>query len=97
MLGPSVAARLAANVAYGARFGVTGALLSGGPAVAFIGSAEMAIGMARRTRQAVASDGPETEPAALSAPARSVQRPSCLYRPLRACQIPCLSRACTRR
>lgn len=52
MLGLAVAATLAANLAYGARFGVTGSLLSGWPAVAFIGSAELAIGMARRARQA---------------------------------------------
>ena len=52
MLGLAVAATLASNVAYGARFGLTGALLSGWPAVAFIGSAELAIGMARRARQA---------------------------------------------
>ncbi len=50
MLGLSVVATLAANVAYGARYGLTGSLLSGWPAVAFIGSAEMAIGMVRRTR-----------------------------------------------
>jgi Protein of unknown function (DUF2637) len=52
MLGLSVLATLAANVGYGARYGITGALLSGWPAVAFIGSAEMAIGMVRRTRGA---------------------------------------------
>ena len=51
MLGLAVAATLASNVAYGARFGITGSLLSGWPAVAFIGSAELAIGMARRARQ----------------------------------------------
>ena len=49
MLAASVAATLAANIAYGARYGLTGSLLSGWPAVAFIGSAEMAIGMVRRT------------------------------------------------
>ena len=55
MLGASVAATLAANVAYGARYGLAGALLSGWPAVAFIGCAEMALGMVRRaTRKATA-------------------------------------------
>jgi hypothetical protein len=49
MLLLSVLATLAANVAYGAAFGLTGALISGWPAVAFIGCAEMAITMARRT------------------------------------------------
>ena len=52
MLGLAVVATLASNVAYGARFGLTGSLLSGWPAVAFIGSAEMAIGMTRRARGA---------------------------------------------
>jgi len=50
MLGLAVVATLAANVAYGAHFGMAGALLSGWPAVAFIGSAEMALGMTRRAR-----------------------------------------------
>jgi Protein of unknown function (DUF2637) len=53
MLAASVGATLAANVAYGARFGLSGALLSGWPAAAFIGCAEMALGMVRRaTRKA---------------------------------------------
>jgi hypothetical protein len=50
MLGLAVGATLAANVAYGVPYGLPGALLSGWPAVAFIGSAEMAIGMVRRAR-----------------------------------------------
>ena len=64
MLGLAVAATLASNVAYGARFGITGSLLSGWPAVAFIGSAELAIGMARRARQAgpVPEGVPDPEP-----------------------------------
>ncbi len=53
MLALSVLATLAANVAYGASFGLTGALISGWPAVAFIGCAEMAITMARRARATV--------------------------------------------
>lgn len=48
MLALSVMATLAANVAYGLPFGTAGALLSGWPAVAFIGSAEMSIGMVRK-------------------------------------------------
>jgi hypothetical protein len=48
MLAASVAATLAANVAYGARFGPAGALLSGWPALSFVGCAEMALGMVRR-------------------------------------------------
>jgi hypothetical protein len=51
MLGLAVAATLAANVAYGVPYGLAGAALSGWPAVAFIGCAEMAIGMVRRTRR----------------------------------------------
>ena len=54
MLAASVAATLAANVAYGTRFGATGALLSGWPAAAFIGSAEMALGMTRRAARKAA-------------------------------------------
>jgi hypothetical protein len=61
MLGLSVAATLAANIAYGARFGIAGALLSGWPAVAFIGSAEMALGMVRRVR----ADAPAGQPGAV--------------------------------
>jgi hypothetical protein len=49
MLGLSVLATLAANVAYGAAFGLAGSLISGWPAVAFIGCTEVAITMARRT------------------------------------------------
>jgi len=48
MLGLAVTATLAANVGYGLPYGLAGALLSGWPAVAFIGCAEMAIGMVRR-------------------------------------------------
>lgn len=59
MLVLSVAATLACNVAYGLPYGVTGALISGWPAIAFIGSAEMAIGSARRTaRRAAAAPVP---------------------------------------
>lgn len=48
MLLLAVAATLACNVAYGLPHGVPGALLSGWPAVAFVGSAEVAISMSRR-------------------------------------------------
>ena len=51
MLGLAVVATLAANVAYGVPYGLTGAVLPGWPAVAFIGCAEMAIGMVRRTQR----------------------------------------------
>lgn len=49
MLGLSVSATLAANIAYGWPAGPWWSLLSGWPAMAFIGSAEMALGMIRRT------------------------------------------------
>ena len=50
MLVLAVGATLAANVGYGLPYGLAGAALSGWPAVAFIGCAEMAIGMVRRSR-----------------------------------------------
>ena len=50
MLGLGVAATVAANVAYGAADGLTGAAISAWPAVAFVGSAELLIGSIRRTR-----------------------------------------------
>jgi hypothetical protein len=53
MLGLSVAATLACNVAFGLPFGLAGALLSGWPAAAFVGCAEMSLGMVRRTVRAV--------------------------------------------
>jgi Protein of unknown function (DUF2637) len=53
MLLSSVLATLAANVAYGAASGVAGALISGWPAYAFIGCAEMAIMMVRRVTRVV--------------------------------------------
>ena len=54
MLGRGVAATVAANVAYGAAHGLTGAAISAWPAIAFIGSAELLIGSIRRTRPAPA-------------------------------------------
>ena len=48
MLLLSIGATLACNTAFGLTHGVPGALLSGWPAVAFTGSAELAIGMTRR-------------------------------------------------
>jgi hypothetical protein len=70
MLGLAVAATLAANVAYGVPYGLAGALLSGWPAVAFIGCAEMAIGMVRR-----AAKPARAAPAGASVPSlRQIQR-----------------------
>jgi hypothetical protein len=56
MLTLAVVATLAANIGYGVPYGLAGALLSGWPAVAFIGCAEMAIGMVRRTRKPAAAE-----------------------------------------
>jgi Protein of unknown function (DUF2637) len=58
MLWLGIAATVGANVAYGVRYGALGALISAWPAVAFIGSAEMALGMIRRSAAAV----PEAHP-----------------------------------
>jgi len=70
MLLSSVLATLAANVAYGAASGVTGALISGWPAYAFIGCAEMSILMVRRTARAV----PVAVPAGQREPVRESVR-----------------------
>jgi hypothetical protein len=65
MLTLGVLATLAANVGYGAPYGLSGELLSGWPAVAFVGSVEMVLGMIRRTRTS-GPIGPEVD--ALSPP-----------------------------
>lgn len=52
MLSLGVAATIGANVEYGLRYGVLGAIISAWPAVAFIGSVEMVMGMIRRSRRA---------------------------------------------
>ena len=61
MLGLAVVATLAANIAYGLPYGLPGALISGWPAVAFIGCAEMAISAVRKM-------GTGASPAAQGAP-----------------------------
>ena len=61
MLGLAVTATLAANIGYGLPHGLPGALISGWPAVAFIGCAEMAISAVRRLRPAAGS-GPSPAP-----------------------------------
>jgi hypothetical protein len=48
----SVAATLAANLDYGLSYGLTGALISAWPALAFLLTAELAIGMLRQSRSA---------------------------------------------
>ncbi len=54
MLSLGVAATIAANVAYGSAYGLTGAIISAWPAVAFVGSAELMVGSIRRSRPAFA-------------------------------------------
>jgi hypothetical protein len=50
MLWLGIAATIGANIAYGAGYGLLGALISAWPAVAFIGSVEIAMQQARRAR-----------------------------------------------
>jgi hypothetical protein len=50
MLWLGIAATIGANIAYGARYGLLGALISAWPAVAFIGSVEIAMQQVRRAR-----------------------------------------------
>jgi Protein of unknown function (DUF2637) len=61
MLVLAVGATLACNVAYGLPHGWPGALLSGWPAVAFIGSAEVAISMSRRAQLIAPASEPVPE------------------------------------
>jgi hypothetical protein len=75
MLGLGVAATVAANVAYGSAFGVLGAVISAWPAVAFIGSVEMAMGLVRATRSAPeAAQSAPADLAAVAADAESAAR-----------------------
>jgi hypothetical protein len=50
MLWLGIAATIGANVAYGAGYGLLGAPISAWPAVAFIGSVEIAMEQVRRSR-----------------------------------------------
>jgi hypothetical protein len=50
MLWLGIGATIGANVAYGAGYGLLGALISAWPAVAFIGSVEIAMQQVRRSR-----------------------------------------------
>jgi hypothetical protein len=50
MLWPGIAATIGANIAYGAGYGLLGALISAWPAVAFIGTGEIAMQQVRRAR-----------------------------------------------
>ena len=50
MLWLGIGATIGANIAYGAGYGLLGALISAWPAVAFIGSVEIAMQQVRRAR-----------------------------------------------
>ncbi len=50
MLWLGIGATIGANIAYGARYGLLGALISAWPAVAFIGAVEIAMQQVRRAR-----------------------------------------------
>jgi Protein of unknown function (DUF2637) len=50
MLWLGIAATVGANIAYGAGYGLLGALISAWPAVAFIGTVEIAMQLVRRSR-----------------------------------------------
>lgn len=67
MLGLSVGATLAANMAYGAAYGVSGALLWTCPAVFFVGCVEVSVAMVRRTR-------PVAEPVKRDRPAEMAEK-----------------------
>ena len=59
MLWLGIAATVGANIAYGAGYGLLGAVISAWPAVAFIGSVEIAMQQVRRSRvPRVAAIGP---------------------------------------
>jgi hypothetical protein len=64
MLWLGIAATVGANIAYGVRYGPLGAVISAWPAVAFIGSAEMALGMIRSSVAVPGPDAPAPEPPA---------------------------------
>jgi hypothetical protein len=77
MLWLSIGATVGANIAYGAGFGLLGALISAWPAVAFIGAVELVMQLVRRARgPAQASTGPavpgDVEQAVCAAYAASV-------------------------
>ena len=73
MLLLAVAATLACNIAYGLPHGWPGALLSGWPAVAFVGSAEVAISMSRK--RPPRDRTPDTQPDTKRTPTPGKKRP----------------------
>jgi hypothetical protein len=62
MLWLGIAATIGANIAYGAGYGLLGALISAWPAVAFIGAVEIATQLVRRSRgPRAATSGPDMQ------------------------------------
>jgi hypothetical protein len=59
MLGLGVGATVAANVAYGLPFGWLGSVVSAWPAVAFVGSVEMAVRFVRDAREVATGGAPD--------------------------------------
>jgi hypothetical protein len=57
MLWLGIGATVGANIAYGAGFGLLGAVISAWPAVAFIGSVELVMQLVRRARRPQAAQG----------------------------------------
>jgi hypothetical protein len=55
MLALGIGATIAGNMADGISFGIAGAIISAWPALAFVGSAEMALGMVRASHEPVLS------------------------------------------
>ena len=62
MLWLGIAAAIGASIAYGAGYGLLGALISAWPAVAFIGSVEIAMQQVRRPRVPRAAASGPAEP-----------------------------------
>jgi hypothetical protein len=58
MLWLGISATVGANVSYGLPYGPLGAVVSAWPAVAFVGAAEMALGMVRSARHSAAAYDP---------------------------------------
>jgi cytosine/adenosine deaminase-related metal-dependent hydrolase len=60
MLWLGITATVLANIAYGVRYGPLGAIVSAWPAIAFVGAAELLMGMIRRGRPLAAEAAPVT-------------------------------------
>jgi hypothetical protein len=74
MLWLGITATIGANVSYGLPYGPLGAVVSAWPAVAFIGSAEMALGMVRSARSRPEIRTPRSDLGTVAADAQSAAR-----------------------